>query len=106
MPHDTIPLHVERDPSEQPTKGVRLGSVDYQPSASNPQDDFLPADVAAVLMEKNPILRQNAARALRSAVLSGAAMQAGHAYWNDRHGDHKAWQHGMAAIARVALGDD
>jgi len=84
-------MRVVPDEPEAPTAGVRIDGRDYQPTANTPEQDFLPADVAAVLLEKNPTLRQNAARALRAAVLSAMAMQSKHLYWNANAGDYAVW---------------
>ena len=87
-----------------PTQGVRLDGKEFIPTASNSRDDFLPQDIAAIVGETNPVLRQNNARALQARVLSATAMK-DHPYWNGASGEHRAWQHGMALISRIAVGE-
>jgi len=97
--HDITPLRVARDESREPTKGVRLGDHDYGPEAQVIDSDFFPPEALSIIRERDPLTRQNNARALRSSVLG--AGQA-HPYWK---GD-RAWQVAMARLTAIALGDE
>jgi hypothetical protein len=102
MPHDITPMRVVPDEPQAPTQGVRIDNKEFIPTASSREHDFFPDEIAKIVAESNHALRMNSARALRARVLSPAAMK-DHPDWNHSAGDHKAWQIGMAAIARIAF---
>ena len=97
--HDITPLRVVDDEPREPTKGVRIGDRDFAPEAQGIDADFFPVEALSVIREKDPLTRQNNARALRASVL-GAGQS--HPYWR---GD-KAWQVAMAKLTAIALGDE
>lgn len=90
----------------RPTRGVRIGGKEYLPETKTAAHDFYPEPILKVVKESDPAVRMNSARALIAEVRSPSAMSSRHPYWDADSPAHVAWANGLAALSRIASGED
>lgn len=67
--------------------------------------DYLPSEIAAIVVESEPVIKQNEARRLLGEIHAAVGSKS-HPYWNQSDPAHQAWTNGMLEIQRIADGGE